>query len=84
MFTCRVPPSATCLRYNPDFGARPIKRVVQRELETPLARGLLSGEYHDGDTISVRADLDAIRLLIDVVEQVETAVPTPPSAANSF
>ena len=34
--------------YDPVFGARPLKRVIQRELETPLARKILAGEVPDG------------------------------------
>ena len=37
------------------FGARPVKRAVQRELETTLAKSLLKGEFGEGDTISVSA-----------------------------
>ncbi len=39
--------------YDPDFGARPLKRTIQRELQDPLALRILSGEFHDGDTILV-------------------------------
>jgi ATP-dependent Clp protease ATP-binding subunit ClpB len=35
------------------YGARPLKRTIQRELETVVARGILSGEYGEGDTIVV-------------------------------
>jgi ATP-dependent Clp protease ATP-binding subunit ClpB len=39
--------------YDPTFGARPLKRLLQRELENPLATKLLSGEVRDGDTVRV-------------------------------
>jgi ATP-dependent Clp protease ATP-binding subunit ClpB len=39
--------------YDPDFGARPLKRAIQRELQDPLSMRLLSGEFHEGDTIRV-------------------------------
>jgi len=39
--------------YNPVFGARPVKRMIQRELETPLARALLKGEFQEEDSIVV-------------------------------
>jgi ATP-dependent Clp protease ATP-binding subunit ClpB len=39
--------------YDPAFGARPLKRVIQRRLEDPGARAVLEGVYHDGDTINV-------------------------------
>ena len=39
--------------YDPVYGARPLKRLIQQELETPLARLLVKGELRDGDTASV-------------------------------
>ncbi len=39
--------------YDPVYGARPLKRVIQKELQNPLASMLLSGAIKDGDTISV-------------------------------
>jgi ATP-dependent Clp protease ATP-binding subunit ClpB len=39
--------------YHPDFGARPLKRTIQRELEDPLALKILAGEFHEGDHIQV-------------------------------
>ena len=39
--------------YDPAFGARPLKRTIQRDLQDPLAMKLLSGEYAEGDTILV-------------------------------
>ena len=39
--------------YDPVYGARPLKRLIQQELETPIARLLVKGELRDGDTASV-------------------------------
>lgn len=39
--------------YDPTFGARPLKRVIQRELQDPLALRLLQGDFKEGDTIRV-------------------------------
>jgi ATP-dependent Clp protease ATP-binding subunit ClpB len=41
--------------YDPDFGARPLKRVLQREVADPIALKLLQGDFVDGDTIVVDA-----------------------------
>ena len=41
--------------YDPDYGARPLKRAIQRELEDPLALKILSGEFHEGDIVPRRA-----------------------------
>jgi ATP-dependent Clp protease ATP-binding subunit ClpB len=42
--------------YDPSYGARPLKRAIQRELETPLGRLLLKGDIKDGQTVSVDFD----------------------------
>jgi ATP-dependent Clp protease ATP-binding subunit ClpB len=39
--------------YDPVFGARPLKRAIQRELETQIAKAILRSEFSDGDTIFV-------------------------------
>jgi ATP-dependent Clp protease ATP-binding subunit ClpB len=39
--------------YDPVFGARPLKRVIQNEVETPLAQKIIGGEVHDGMRIAV-------------------------------
>jgi len=37
--------------YDPAYGARPLKRAIQREIETPLARKILGGEIRDGERV---------------------------------
>jgi ATP-dependent Clp protease ATP-binding subunit ClpB len=46
--------------YDPVFGARPLKRVIQRALQDPLAELLLSGDVKDGDTIAVSAGAEGL------------------------
>ena len=46
--------------YDPVFGARPLKRVIQRALQDPLAELLLSGDVKDGDTLSVSAGAEGL------------------------
>jgi ATP-dependent Clp protease ATP-binding subunit ClpB len=46
--------------YDPDFGARPLKRAIQREMQDPLALHILSGEFHEGDTIRVDRGSDGL------------------------
>ena len=41
--------------YDPAYGARPLKRVIQKHVQDPLAELILSGEIRDGETIPVRA-----------------------------
>jgi ATP-dependent Clp protease ATP-binding subunit ClpB len=42
--------------YDPHYGARPLKRTIQKELETPIGRKILAGEINDGDTVDVGFD----------------------------
>jgi ATP-dependent Clp protease ATP-binding subunit ClpC len=42
--------------YDPAFGARPLRRALQKHVESPLSVSLLSGEFHKGDTILVDVD----------------------------
>ena len=46
--------------YDPVFGARPLKRVIQRALQNPLAEMLLSGDVRDGDTVTVSAGAEGL------------------------
>jgi len=41
--------------YDPVYGARPLKRVIQREVQDPLALALLRGEFTEGDAVRVNA-----------------------------
>jgi ATP-dependent Clp protease ATP-binding subunit ClpB len=56
--------------YDPNFGARPLKRIIQREVETPLARKLIAGAIRDGQLVKV--ELNPLRGELDF---------TPPIAA---
>jgi len=62
--TLRVTPEARELLaaegYDPTFGARPLKRVIQRRLQNPIAMELLEGRFAEGDTIEVRRDGDQL------------------------
>jgi ATP-dependent Clp protease ATP-binding subunit ClpB len=46
--------------YDPTFGARPLKRAIQRELQDPLALKILSGDFREGDTIRVERGPDGL------------------------
>ncbi len=45
--------------YDPQFGARPVRRTLERHVENPLAKRLLAGEFHEGETIVVDVTRDA-------------------------
>jgi ATP-dependent Clp protease ATP-binding subunit ClpB len=47
--------------WDPQFGARPLKRAIQRLLENPLALQLLEGRFGEGDTVKAYAELGEIR-----------------------
>jgi len=60
--------------YDPQFGARPLKRAVQRLVENPLAKALLEGRFPPGSTIRVDADLVSGTLVFQGGESGETVV----------
>ena len=47
--------------YDPVYGARPLKRAIQRELETPIAKAILAGQFPDGSTIGVDVEHERLR-----------------------
>lgn len=48
--------------YNTEFGARPLKRLIQQELENPLAMKLLSGDIKDNSTVEISAGKDGLEI----------------------
>ncbi len=46
--------------YDPVYGARPLKRTIQRLIQDPLAVKILSGEFKEGDTVKVEVDDDEL------------------------
>jgi ATP-dependent Clp protease ATP-binding subunit ClpB len=53
--------------YDPVYGARPLKRAIQRLLQNPLALAVLEGEYHDGDLVRVDRAKDGTGLTFERV-----------------
>ena len=47
--------------YDPVYGARPLKRAIQKDLQDPLALKVLKGEFNAGDTVRVEADGDKLK-----------------------
>jgi ATP-dependent Clp protease ATP-binding subunit ClpB len=56
--------------YDADYGARPLKRAIQRELQDPLAVKILSGEFHEGETIRVERGKDRLEFTAKIPDQV--------------
>jgi len=46
--------------YDPSYGARPMRRSVERFLEDPLAEEILKGAFHDGEPITVSVENDKL------------------------
>jgi len=60
----------TDIGFDPVYGARPLKRVIQREVETNVARGILKGDFDDGDTIIV----DVLNERLDIRKAIDIDV----------
>jgi len=58
--------------YDPAYGARPLKRVMQKELQDPLAERILLGEILDGSTVKVTAGSDRLNFRAKAGEPAET------------
>ena len=63
--------------YDPVFGARPLKRVIQRALQDPLAEALLAGDILDGATVPVTAGAEGLI----IGDRVGTTTQDPPADA---
>ncbi len=55
--------------YDPVYGARPLKRLIQQELETPIARLLVKGELRDGETASIDRKENALVIIPTVTAE---------------
>ena len=62
--------------FDPMYGARPLKRLVQKEIGDALARLILRGEVRDGQTISVTTDAEEHGLQLSVVGEAEAEDPS--------
>ena len=62
--------------YDPMFGARPLRRLIQSEIQDRLARGILSGGVRDGDVVRVDVAADASSLAVTSAGPAEASVPS--------
>ncbi len=62
--------SLAALGYDAEFGARPLRRIIQQKVEDPLSDRLLSGEFVNGDTINVEVNEDGEIILTKAVEKL--------------
>ena len=59
--------------YDADYGARPLKRAIQRELQDPLAVKILGGEFHEGETIRVERGNEKLEFIGQAPDQLGTS-----------
>ncbi|MGI5818375.1 MAG: ATP-dependent Clp protease ATP-binding subunit [Armatimonadota bacterium] len=57
--------------YDPQFGARPLRRIIQKLVENPISAGILRGEFGTGDTVLVDEQGGELALRVKVAETVE-------------
>jgi len=58
--------------YDPTYGARPLKRLIQKEILNPLAMKILSGEFKEGDTVEVDAEKGSLKFIKAIEAEVVT------------
>jgi len=71
--------------FDPQYGARPLRRTIQRMVEDPLAEGLLEGKFHAGDLVeAIVVDDDLVLQVRNRIEQLPApSIPVAPEAALS-
>jgi ATP-dependent Clp protease ATP-binding subunit ClpB len=66
--------------YDAAYGARPLKRVIQKHVQDPLAEAILAGEIHDGETVPV--GLGPLGLIVGNTPTPRAPKETPPAGAK--
>jgi ATP-dependent Clp protease ATP-binding subunit ClpC len=61
--------------YDPEMGARPLRRIIQQKVEDPLSDALLAGDFVDGDNVSVEVEEGKV-----VLRRSESEIKQPPEA----
>jgi ATP-dependent Clp protease ATP-binding subunit ClpC len=70
--------------FDPEYGARPLRRTIQRMVEDPLAEGLLQGKFHPGDLVETTiVDDDLVLQVRNRIEQLPPPATAAPEAALS-
>jgi ATP-dependent Clp protease ATP-binding subunit ClpC len=67
--------------YDPDYGARPLRRVLQRHIEDPLSEGLLAGKYLPNDTLEVDYKDGEVTINVTDRPEPEPEAPEPEAVA---
>ena len=58
--------------YDPTYGARPLKRLIQKEILNPLAMKILAGEFREGDTVEIDAEKGTLKFMKAIEAEVVT------------
>ena len=69
--------------YDPTYGARPLKRVIQRSLENPLALAVLEGSVSNGSTVNISADGEGLVIDGKTVKADNPSLHPPPRAGDA-
>ncbi len=69
------------LGYDPEMGARPLRRVIQQKVEDPISEALLAGEFKEGDTVLVTVDEEGEIVLRPSEKEPEADLPELPEPA---
>jgi len=70
--------------YHPEYGARPLRRVIQEQVEDRLAEGILAEEFHAGDLIKIDHESGAETLQLHAEPQAKDDSPTPEELVELF
>jgi ATP-dependent Clp protease ATP-binding subunit ClpC len=57
--------------YDPAFGARPLKRAIQKNVESPLSMELLGGKFKDGGSVKVDVDEESNKIVFQISDPVK-------------
>ncbi|WFU21185.1 ATP-dependent Clp protease ATP-binding subunit [Bradyrhizobium sp. CB1717] len=69
--------------YQPEYGARELRRLIRSEIETELARAMLAGEVQDGDRVTVRRDGNEQKVTFERRPRPQRVVETKPPAPST-
>jgi ATP-dependent Clp protease ATP-binding subunit ClpC len=67
--------------YNPDFGARPLRRALEQYLEDPLSESILRGEYKGAQMVKIDRDGDALRFV--AIKKTDEPAPAPAASGEA-
>ena len=70
--------------YDPSYGARPLKRVIQKNVQDPLAEMILGGDVRDGETVRVTSTREGLSVAGRIVAKTDAPAPTNTGTVVTF